>query len=97
MNAHTPGPLMVEGPSKPTPDTPLGGDFAICDGGTNIIAEVFHQVGIGSYRPAEANAYLFDAAPELLAACQLLIEQYDAVPEFMMASAALAKAMGERA
>lgn len=52
-----------------------------------------------------ADAHLIAAAPELLAACQLLIEQYDAVPEFTMggkltnkpftmARAAIAKATG---
>ena len=66
MSGHTPGPWMVEGPSKPTADTPMGGDFAILDGGTNIIAETFRTVGVDSYRPAEANARLIAAAPELL-------------------------------
>jgi hypothetical protein len=56
---------MVAGPSQPTFGKSLGGDYAILDGGTNIIAEAFHQVGPESFFPAEANARLIAAAPDL--------------------------------
>lgn len=65
---HTPGPLIVKGPSKPTADTPEGGDYAILDADGQIIAETFRAVcpGEKGLRPAEANARLFAAAHALL-------------------------------
>lgn len=77
----TPGPREVSGPSRPSADTPEGGDFAILDGGTNIIAETFARVseGVGGTRNAKANAMLFAAAdPETIAA---LLKELDALRE----------------
>lgn len=72
MNEHSSGPWMAHGPAKPSLDAPEGGDWCIQDGGTNVIAETFYRVheGVGGTRPAEANARLFAAAPDLLAACK---------------------------
>lgn len=77
---HTPGPLMVHGPSKPSLDTPEGGDYCVMDGGTNIIAEFFHRVceGPGGTRSARENAMLFAAGPSMLNALRLYIEWCEA-------------------
>lgn len=64
--SHSIDSLFISGPSKPEPGTPEGGDFAIMDGGTNIIAEVFHRVSIDRTQDARAIATLFAAAPDLL-------------------------------
>ena len=58
MSAHSSGPWMAHGPSKPTPDAPEGGDWCIQDGDTNVIAETFYRVseGAGGTRPAAAPA-----------------------------------------
>lgn len=70
VDAFSLGPWDAKGPSTPTADTPEGGDYAIMDGGTNIIAEVFHRVseGPGGTRPARVTAHLVAAAPDLLKA-----------------------------
>ena len=60
----------MKGPSKPAPDAPEGGDYAIMDGGTNIIAEVFFRSCERVTNPALANGRLIAAAPDLLEACQ---------------------------
>lgn len=67
---------------------------------------VAHVGDSDSVTPIDANARLIAAAPELLEACELLIEQYEASGDFTiggkltnrpfsMARAAIAKATGE--
>jgi len=55
---HTPGTLYFRGPSRPRPDTPEGGDYALIDQDGKIIAEVFARVGYGveGMRNARENA-----------------------------------------
>jgi hypothetical protein len=45
-----------------------GGDYAIVDGAGFIIGEAINIVGPMEFRPAEANARLWSAAPALLEA-----------------------------
>lgn len=69
MAAHTPGPLRVVVTTSGKWDET--GDCAILDDEGKIIAETFRTVGPNGFidrRPAEANARLFAASPELLAA-----------------------------
>ena len=77
---HTPGPWWIKGPSPGLPTNPCddGGDYAIYanfddprfNGKPRIIAEVINKVDWGIEAPAEANAALIAAAPDLLAACE---------------------------
>lgn len=66
---HTPGPLTILGPSKPTSDTPQGGDYAITDARGRIVAEAFARCSDApdGLLPARENALLFAGAPDLLA------------------------------
>lgn len=64
----TPWPWDFCGPAKPTADAPEGGDYAIQDGGTDIIAEVFYRTGPENTHNALANARLIAAAPDMLQA-----------------------------
>ena len=58
------------GPSRPRPDSPEGGDFAIICG-SDIIAETFYRSDYETTHNAKANAEfiaaLRNAAPELIA------------------------------
>ena len=65
MSEHTPGPWQVRGPSKVPGRKDMTGDFAIVSNG-KIIAEAFFQIAKEYYAPAEANARLIAAAPDLL-------------------------------
>lgn len=64
------GEWRTHGPSKPQPDAPEGGDFAIICG-SDIIAETFYRSGYETTHNARANAEfiaaLRNAAPELIA------------------------------
>ena len=71
---HTPGPWRVSGPSKVISSISDGGDYAILDDTLKIIAEAIHRVGPTEYRPAEANAHLIAAAPELLEEAQYSLD-----------------------
>ena len=64
---YTKGPLKITGPSSG--DGPDGGDYAIYAGGV-IIGEAIHRADEDEYRDAEANARLWAASPELLAALE---------------------------
>lgn len=77
MAEHTPGPLIINGPSRArvdmSPTRHYAGDYAILDVEGEIIGEAYHIVGHGIDRPAQANARLWAAAPALLAAAELLL------------------------
>ena len=71
---HTLGPLTTKGPSvKKLPHTD-GGDYAIIDSKGKIIAEAIYKVGRDDFRPALANAKLYAAAPDLLEACEAVLD-----------------------
>lgn len=72
---HTPGPLTTRRAMHP--DNTGGYDHAVLDDGGAIIAECFENVGNGLGRPAKANASLFAAAPDLLAACEAALLYLD--------------------
>ncbi len=65
MSDFTPGPLTVKCASKLSDG---GWDWAIRDTHGFIIAECYNVVANNTRRPAEANARLFAAAPDLLEA-----------------------------
>lgn len=95
---HTPGPLFVR------PAQNGSGDFGIVTADHFVIAEAFADIrwdGERSEKEAEANARLFAASPELLAALLPCVE-YDGgqclgdYPEKLeRACAAIAKATGK--
>jgi hypothetical protein len=62
---HTLGPFTVC-PAKKGQDK----DFAVTVGGYYIIGEAYNQIAKDVYADAEANARLWAAAPDLLAACE---------------------------
>ena len=65
---HTPGTWKAAGPScSPLHDA---GDYAIVDTDGAIIAETFRQVSKDGTRPAEANAKLIAASPDMLEALE---------------------------
>lgn len=68
---HTPGPLTISGPS-PGRDRDIddGGDYAILDSYGHIIGQAHRLVAPGTFMPAEANATLWAAAPQLLEALE---------------------------
>lgn len=77
----TPGPRSTKGPSRPRPEAPEGGDFAVTDRDGEIIAEAFRRVGRDedAVRPAAANAALMAAAdPDTIRA---LLDERDALRE----------------
>ena len=68
MSEHTPGPWEVRSARFPSDG---GRDFGVgaqVDGRFYCIAEAFEVVGKDKRAPAEANATLIAAAPDLLAA-----------------------------
>ena len=76
---HTPGPWIYHRSKQP--DNTGGYDYAITDSQNKIIAETFQNVDYASHdgkvynqRPAEANARLIAAAPELFAILSELLE-----------------------
>jgi len=76
MNAqHTPGPYVVERtPIDSDPDLDLPDNCPFWIVGPGDAGEVLALVLDTSRTEAEANALLFAAAPELLAACKALID-----------------------
>lgn len=77
MSNHTKGPWTIRGPSRPTLDSPDGGDYAILDGEGQIIAETFFRTDVHTTRPSRANAVLISKAPQLFAElkrCIVLID-----------------------
>lgn len=102
MSTHTAGPFTVKGPSRPTSDTPEGGDYAIFDSDGEIIAECFRRVNphASGIRPARANAKLFAAAPDLLETLRTIVGnaasvQMDPQWAVQVARNAIARATGE--
>lgn len=69
---YTKGPLKITGPSPGTGPGDDGGDYAIYESGV-IIGEAIHRADENEYRNAEANARLWAAAPDLLAALVELV------------------------
>lgn len=65
MNAHTPGPWIITR-SKMATDGAF--DYAISADGALVLAEAFGRDAKGGWPPAEANASLIAAAPDMLAA-----------------------------
>jgi len=61
---HTPGPWTIKGPCFGKWD--IAGDYAILDAEGKIIAEAYKIVMHNDVRPAETNAHLIAAAPDLL-------------------------------
>lgn len=87
MNKHTPGPWK----------THLTDDTLVVDGNGLVIA---HMGGLylGDDSPMEANARLIAAAPDLLAALEVIAADSrwtSGEPTLMQARAAIAKAKGE--
>ena len=79
MPEHTPGPwITVETRGPCAPDQ--RGDKAIVAEFGQIIAEVFHRVGPDDWAPVEANARLIAAAPDLLAAAELVYKYLEEDP-----------------
>lgn len=99
MMAYTPGPLDIAGPS-PGRQRGIddGGDWAVVDERGYIIAEAYRQLSYSIFAPAEANARLIAAAPELLEALKGLLKRLVVVPTqdipkpVLAAQAAIAKA-----
>jgi hypothetical protein len=97
---HTGGPWNAS--RAKMPDNTGGYDWCITDGSGKIIGEAFEHVDYGqrgSYdiRPAEANARLIAAAPDLLAALEALVgsfEKHRPKEYWDAARAAIAKAKG---
>lgn len=97
---HTAGPWAYKRADHPTDGEY---DFAVRAGG-KVIAEAFGRVdhGEAGKRPAEANARLMAAAPELLAALKAFAEASEEFPSLLEplsdlvddARAAIAKAEG---
>lgn len=70
MNGHTPGPWTCR-----RSNTPVDGeyDFSINADGVPVLAEAFGRSADGGVPPAEANARLIAAAPELVDGCNALL------------------------
>ena len=81
MSEHTQEPLTIHGPSDGKGPYDDGGDYAIVDPDGKIIGEAIHKVDHTEFRPAEANARLWAAAPDLLAASQRLFEEVGCLSE----------------
>lgn len=69
MSKHTPGPWNIR-----RAQFPVDGeyDYAIYSDVDRVLAEVFGRAGQNIFPPAEANARLIAAAPDLLAAAKLI-------------------------
>lgn len=102
---HTPGPLRVKPSSNKLP-----GDYSLLDESGAVIAETYRHcdyydgrsVKYDDVRLAHANANLFAAAPDLLAACESMLEAICAGAESWMlvdveerCRAAIASVIGE--
>ena len=72
---HTPGPWLIKGPSEAR-NMHVGGDFAIyvVTDAPHIIAETFDRSPPTDRHPAEANARLMAAAPDMRAALEFYLE-----------------------
>ena len=101
---HTPGELTFRRATRP--DNTGGYDYAIVDAENKIIAETFAHVdyatgatSVYEERPAESNARLFAAAPDLYEALQRVknwSNEHDFLPLRLVLAinTALAKAEG---
>lgn len=84
VSEHTPGPWKAFAARKP--DNTGSIDYCILDVNDMIIAEAFQHVGLndrGGYssRPAEANAHLIAAAPDLLESLKAAVAWLDSIEE----------------
>ena len=73
---HTPGPLTINGPSPGGSDMDDGGDYAIVTG-DQIIGEAIRKTAPSTFQPAEANARLWAASPDLLAALRRIFNGFE--------------------
>lgn len=72
---HSPGPLTTKGPSSgKVRGVDDGGDYAIVNSADEIIGEAIYRTGRTTTAPAESNARLWAAAPELLACTKQIID-----------------------
>lgn len=98
---YTTGPLMIRR-GKPN-GIERSIDYAIVDSERKVIGEAFGIVDTNKTRPAMANANLWAASPDLLEACEWMLEMiedewgYDDTPDSRQVQArmAIAKAKGE--
>jgi len=90
---HTPGPWTV---TRSKMETDGAFDYAISAEGSLVLAEAFGRDAKGGWPPAEANARLIAAAPELLAMLKVAQLWLDVDGRFDMQgiNAAIAKAEG---
>lgn len=108
MSGHTKGPWSITR-SKLATDGAF--DYAIGGAdGSLVIAEAFGRDAKGGWPPAEANANLIAAAPDMLTSLKALVEQHirrggafdeplgesEQEPEINMALAVIARAEGRQ-
>jgi hypothetical protein len=91
MTHHAPGPWELGNAVG------AGRNYTVCAGPV-VIARISgngYPIGKGSAPESDANARLIAAAPDLLAACRLLVDSHtkstDAWPSIIAAQAAIAK------
>ncbi len=72
MSGHTPDLRVRETPSGKFDEM---GDCAIVDATGKIVGEAYELVDYGDRRPAKANAALWAAAPDLLAAARMALKE----------------------
>jgi hypothetical protein len=77
--AHTPGPWEIRR-SKMSTDGAF--DYAVSAEGAPVLAEAFGRDAKGGWPPAEANARLIAAAPDMLAALKSWLEEVDGTYPF---------------
>lgn len=72
----TPGPWLIKRAEIRIDDEY---DYAIYDTGHQVIAEAFGRSGVSDFPPAEANARLISAAPDLYEAVKGFLDLYVAL------------------
>lgn len=77
MSKHTPGPWKFGRAGHPKDGAYDWGLKAYVDGNFEVIAETFGRSSEAIYPPAEANAKLIAAAPDMFAAMQEFVERVD--------------------
>lgn len=86
---HTPGPWHVK---RAAVLTDGGYDYAICSADTEVIAEAFARTSATNWPPAEANARLIAAAPEMYEALKALLGHLESWKVIETADGDIAKA-----